>query len=67
MRPVQDDRVPGRGQADLSGTYLLLQRVLFAIFVLGGLITFAYWAIAMAILRPGRDRAVETSAGTASG
>jgi len=37
------------------------------IFVIGGLITFAYWAIAMAIVRPDRDRAAETSAGTASG
>jgi predicted MFS family arabinose efflux permease len=37
------------------------------IFVIGGLITFAYWAIAMAILRPDRDTAVGTSAGTAAG
>jgi hypothetical protein len=37
------------------------------IFVIGGLVTFAYFAIAMAILRPDRDTAVGTSAGTAAG
>ena len=37
------------------------------IFVIGGAITFVYWVVAMAILRPDRDRAAGTSAGTAAG